>query len=163
SPTRARRKLLGNGQAAAGIMARMTEITADNALDFLRERDWIGPGPARIEPLSGGVSNIVLHIETGSGCLVLKQSRPQLRTRHAWFSDLERVHREQEVMQVLHPLLPALTVPEVVFVDRPNYVFVMSHAPKESRVWKETLIAGGIDMTVAERVGTVLGLIHEHT
>jgi 5-methylthioribose kinase len=95
--------------------------------------------------------------------LVLKQSRPQLRTRDAWFSDLDRVHREQEVMQALHPLLPALTVPEVVFVDRPNYVLVMSHAPKESRVWKETLLAGGIDMTLGERVGTVLGLIHEHT
>jgi 5-methylthioribose kinase len=64
---------------------------------------------------------------------------------------------------MLHPLLPPLTVPEVLFVDRPNYVFVMSHAPAASRVWKESLLAGKIDLTLGERVGAVLGLIHEHT
>ena len=143
-------------------MAIMFEITPANALDYLRERGWIGPGPARVEPLGGGVSNIVLRVESDSGAFVLKQSRPQLRTRDAWFSDLDRVYREQEVMQALGPLLPALTVPEVKFVDRPNYVFAMSHAPAGSRAWKEMLLAGEIDLQLGERVGAVLGTMHEH-
>src|SRR4029077_3215808 len=90
-------------------------------------------------------------------------SRPQLRTRDPWFSDLERVYREQEVMQVLRPLLPDLIVPEFLFTDRDNYVFAMSHAPAGSRVWKETLLSGMVNQAVAKRAGLVLGLMHETT
>src|SRR5262249_15729470 len=70
---------------------------------------------------------------------------------------------EQEVMQVLSPLLPAGVVPEVLFSDRPNYVFAMSHAPLEARVWKETLLAGETDLALAEYTGTVLGRMHAAT
>jgi 5-methylthioribose kinase len=145
------------------MMANMLEITPENALAYLRERGWIGSGPARVKLLGGGVSNIVLRVEADDRLLVLKQSRPQLRTRDAWFSDLDRVYREQEVMELLHPLLPATVVPEVLFTDRENYVFVMSHAPAGARVWKELLLAGEIDLELGQRVGAVLGLIHEHT
>src|SRR4051812_47678943 len=119
----------------------MLELTAVNALDYLRERGWVGPGPARVEPLGGGVSNAVLRVEADGRRFVLKQSRPQLRTRDAWFSDLERVYREQEVMEVLRPLLPPGTVPEVLFGDRANYVFAMSHAPQDAVNWKAQLLA----------------------
>jgi len=141
----------------------MIELTADNAVDYLRSQGWIGAGAVRIEPLGGGVSNAVLRVETSDRLLVLKQSRPQLRTRDAWFSDLERVYREQEVMQVLAPLLPPQTVPEVLFTDRANYVFAMSHAPREAKVWKQQLLAGEIDLALGESVGRVLGRIHEAT
>jgi 5-methylthioribose kinase len=141
----------------------MLELTAENAVDYLRARGWIGPGPARVEALGWGVSNIVLRVETPRETFVVKQSRPQLRTHDAWFSDLDRVYREQEVMEVLYPLLPEPTVPRVLHADRPNYVFAMSHAPAGARVWKESLLAGEVDPAVAERAGTVLGRIHEAT
>src|SRR3954447_22829768 len=128
------------GTALPGLAANspMLELTAENALPYLRERGWIGPGPANVCLLGWGVSNAVLRVETPERILVLKQSRPQLRTRDAWFSDLGRVYREQEVMEVLYSLLPPPTVPEVLFSDRSNYVFAMSHAPADARVWKET-------------------------
>jgi 5-methylthioribose kinase len=141
----------------------MLELTADNAVAYLRAKGWIGTGPARVEALGWGVSNIVLRVETPDETFVLKQSRPQLRTRDAWFSDLDRVYREQEVMEVLHPLLPEPTVPRVLHADRANYVFAMSHAPAAARVWKETLLAGEVDLAVGERAGTVLGRIHQAT
>ncbi len=141
----------------------MIELTVDNAAEYLRQRGWIGDGPVHIELLGGGVSNAVLRVETADRLFVLKQSRPQLRTRDAWFSDLERVYREQEVMQALAPLLPPLTVPEVLFVDRANYVFVMAHAPREAKVWKQQLLAGEIDLTLGEYAGRILGRIHEST
>src|SRR5690349_13364203 len=141
----------------------MLELTADNAADYLRAQGWIGPGHARVGPLGWGVSNIVLRVETPSETFVLKQSRPQLRTRDAWFSDLDRVYREQEVMEALYPLLPEPTVPRVLHADRANYVFAMSHAPAGARVWKESLLAGEVDLAVGERAGTVLGRIHEAT
>src|SRR5947199_5828200 len=135
----------------------MLELTADNALPYLRERGLVGAEPAHVELLGWGVSNVVLRVEAADRLFVLKQSRPQLRTRDAWFSDLDRVYREQEVMQALRPLLPPGVVPEVLFADRPNYVFAMSHAPLEARVWKEALLAGEVDLALGEHAGSVLG------
>ncbi len=141
----------------------MIELTVDNTAEYLRQRGWISEGPASIELLGGGVSNVVLRVQTLDQLFVLKQSRPQLRTRDAWFSDLERVYREQEVMQVLAPLLPPHTVPEVLFVDRDNYVFVMAHAPHGAKVWKQQLLAGDIDFALGKHAGRILGRIHEST
>jgi 5-methylthioribose kinase len=141
----------------------MIELTPDNVLDYLRQTGRIGPGPARVAPLGWGVSNAVFRVETPERLFVLKQSRPQLRTRDLWLSDIDRVYREQEVMEVLYPLLPEPTVPAVLFADRPNYVFAMSHAPPESRVWKESLLAGEVDLALGERAGRILGRMHEAT
>src|SRR5262245_39057248 len=114
----------------------MIEITPDNALDYLRSVGRIGPGAASVTALGWGVSNVVLRVETSEGRFVLKQSRPQLRTRDLWLSNIERVYREQEVMEALGSLLPDEVVPRVLWSDRPNFVFAMSHAPLEARVWK---------------------------
>jgi 5-methylthioribose kinase len=163
----------------------MIELTPENAADYLRSRGWLPPGPVQVGPLGWGVSNIVLRVSTppssalgndppyppllrgGEARFVLKQSRPQLRTREAWFSNLDRVYREAALMRLLGPLLPPLTVPEVLFEDRENYVFAMSHAPEGAVVWKESLLAGhppyGGKEGVARHAGEVLGLIHERT
>jgi 5-methylthioribose kinase len=137
----------------------MFELTAENALKYLRQHGWLD-GPAQAELLSGGVSNQVLRITTPGRCFVLKQSRPQLRTRDAWFSDLDRIYREQEVMQSLYPHLPNV-VPEVLFVDRANFVYAMSHAPFDAQVWKPQLLRGEIDLNLGYQVGQVLARIHQ--
>lgn len=142
----------------------MLELVPENTLAYLRQGGWLHPNePAHIEALGWGVSNIVLRVQTPDRLFILKQSRPQLRTKATWFSDINRVYREQEVMEALHPLLPADTVPAVLFADRANYVFAMSHAPLDARVWKETLLRGEVDLTLGERAGTILGQIHEQT
>ena len=82
---------------------------------------------ARIEARGGGVSNAVFRVLTPERMFVLKQSQPQLRTRAAWFSDLDRVYREQEVMEALHALLPEPTVPALLF-QRPGQLRVR-HEP----------------------------------
>ncbi len=138
----------------------MFELSADNSLDYLRRQGWIGAEPAHAEVLSGGVSNFVLRVITPERRFVLKQSRPQLRTRDAWFSDVDRIWREQEVMQALHRYLPDV-VPEVLHVDRANYVYAMSHAPMEAKVWKAVLLNGTIDPAFGKQVGEVLGRIHQ--
>jgi aminoglycoside phosphotransferase (APT) family kinase protein len=138
----------------------MRELTADNVLDYLRETGRIDAGPAQAELLGGGVSNVVLRVTTADQVFVLKQSRPQLRTKADWFSDIGRIFREQEVLEALHAILPAGTVPAVLFSDRANYLFAMEHAPADARVWKGLLLVGDIDLSVGERAGRVLGRIH---
>jgi 5-methylthioribose kinase len=142
----------------------MLELTADNSLDYLRAQGWLDlDEPAQVTALSGGVSNAVLRVEAPKRTFILKQSRPQLRTRDAWFSDLDRVYREQDVMRALADAFAEPVVPRVLHSDRANYVFAMSHAPAGARVWKELLLAGQVDLSLGERSGVVLGRIHEFT
>jgi len=111
----------------------MFEITPENAAEYLRERGFVGSGPIRVTELADGVSNAVLRVETAAGPFVLKQSRPQLRTRDAWFSDVGRIWRERDAMMLLRPLLPLGAVQEVLFCDEANFAFAMSHAPEPFR------------------------------
>ncbi|WP_232103287.1 phosphotransferase family protein [Gimesia algae] len=122
----------------------------------------LSPGEeASAEALAWGVSNIVIRIDRQAGDdFVIKQSRKQLRTQTEWFSQLERIWRELEVMQELQNLLPAGVVPRVLFEDRDNYLFAMEAIDKDHKVWKAELLDGIFDLSVASRLGNYLGAIH---
>jgi 5-methylthioribose kinase len=94
---------------------------------------------------------------------VLKQSRSQLRTREPWFSNLDRVFREADVMRVLGRVLPQGVVPQVLFEDHDHYCIAMSAAPADHRVWKASLLAGDIELELGWRAGDILGMIHAGT
>jgi 5-methylthioribose kinase len=141
----------------------MFELTAATAERYLRDRGHVGPELVRVTELADGVSNAVLRVETADRVYVLKQSRPQLRTREAWFSDVGRIWRERDVMLLLRPLLPAGVVPEVLFSDEENFAFAMSHAPEPFRNWRSVLLGGEADPTLGELAGRLLGTIHQAT
>ena len=141
----------------------MFEITPENAVSYLRSTGRLGAETAQAQPLGWGVSNAVIKVTTPKQQIILKQSRPQLRTAEDWFSDLDRVFREAATMELLRPLLPVGAVPEVLFVDRPNFLLAMTPAPPNSVVWKEQLLAGQTDRQVARQAGILLGRIHERT
>lgn len=158
----------------------MVELNADNVVDYARSRGWIGPSSARAEWLSGGVSNCVLRVEQpdcdsgGRGealltstvhprpvrRIIVKQSRPQLRTKQAWFSDISRIHREEDVQRLLVDQLPG-AIPRVIGSDRDNYAYAMEHAPDGVRTWKEMLLDGEINLETARTVGRLLGRLHK--
>jgi 5-methylthioribose kinase len=141
----------------------MIELNPENVVDYLRGQGWIVPAGATARALGGGVSNIVLRVDTSERVLIVKQSLPQLRTRDAWFSDRARVYREQEVMSLLGPLLPPQAVPDVLFEDRENFVFGMAHAPEPFVVWKEKLLRGCVSTDLFHQAGILLGRIHQVT
>jgi 5-methylthioribose kinase len=138
-------------------------LTAENAESWLRERGWVGSGSVQVRELAEGVSNVVLRVETPDRTFVVKQSRPQLRTREAWFSNLDRIWREYEVMRLLHPLLSAGTVPELLFRSDEDFAFAMSHVPEPFRNWRSVLLSGEVDVSLGEQAGRLLGTIHEAT
>ena len=138
----------------------MLELTLDNLEAYLLAAGR-STGPVEIAQLAGGVSNVVFRVRTATESCVVKQSRPRLRTRDAWFSDVARIHRELEVMQALENALPAETVPRVLWEDRDQFVFAMSHAPAPASPWKDALLAGIVDPERGAQAGRVLGRIHE--
>lgn len=157
----------------------MREIDAATAAGYLFETARVPAGAeVRVETLAWGVSNIVLRVSAEravAGCaagegtspafadFILKQSRAQLRTPDPWFSRLDRIYREVDVLHTLGGILPQGTVPVVLFEDRANYLFAMTAAPRDHRVWKERLLHGEFDRAVAERLGRILGRVHAET
>lgn len=152
----------------------MLLLDQHNVESYLRSTSRIGPCEVvRTTELTGGVSNMVLLVERSRGAgqtFVLKQARAQLRTRQAWFSSVERVWREADVLRVCSQLLetsgttagrglPACT-PAILFEDRENYLFAMTAAPRPNRAWKQALLAGEAQTAIAEACGHLLATLH---
>lgn len=151
--------------AVDGIFNRMIELGPENVVDYLRSTGRLSPqenADARL--LAWGVSNVVLRVCVAGGDeFVIKQSRKQLRTEVPWFSRLDRIWREMDVMQTLQPLLPAGVVPRVLFDDRENYLFAMQAIDANHTVWKAQLLAGIVEPSIAATLGEYLGTIHAGT
>lgn len=133
----------------------MTAIAELN-LEYLRER---GFDVIHCEELGGGVSNIVLKVETRDERLVFKQSLPKLRVADEWLFDQKRIVNERRCMEWLSRNMPD-SAPEVRFRDDQNFVFGMSFAPPGGRLWKTALLGGDTEPLAAERVGAMLGEMH---
>ena len=155
-----------------------------NAETYLRETSRIAPDErVRVRELTGGVSNMVLlvdRLDRPAAAFVLKQARPQLRTRQEWFSNVERIWREADVLRICAKLLeqgtPSATVvslgatgvspvhdagtPRILFEDRENYLLAMDAAPVPHAVWKAELLADRVDPRIAAACGTLLGTLH---
>lgn len=142
----------------------MRELDALNIVEYLRESGWLEPdAEAHAEELAWGVSNIVLRINVTDGDdIVVKQSREKLRTEIDWFSRLDRVWREADVLQTLSEL-PDVPAPRLLFQDRENYVLGMSAIDAGHTVWKSDLLEGKFDFHLANGLGRTLALIHRNT
>jgi 5-methylthioribose kinase len=148
----------------------MFELTAANSVAYLRSRGYLAPGEtARAQELSGGVSNLVIHVaKAGGDDLVLKQARGKLSVAEPWYCSIERIWREVEVLSICSTLLYSyradapskVDVPRLLFTDRENYLYAMSAAPAGHVVWKQELLAGVARSDVARAGGTMLGVLH---
>ena len=116
--------------------------------------------PLQVEALGGGVSNIVLMVTTPAQCMVLKQALPELRVEAYWPSRVDRALREAEALRIVADHLPHGTVPEVFFIDVENFIYGMSCAPPAATLWKEDLLAGEVDVSVAAGAGRLLARMH---
>lgn len=111
----------------------------------------------RIDFMPGGVSSDVLRVDTGDQVMVLKQALPRLKVKEDWRADTRRNVTERLVMDVVHDDEPAF-LPKVLFVDERESLFAMQYIA--GRTWKEDLLAGHVDESVADALGQFLGRIH---
>jgi len=140
-------------------------LSAANVGDYLAAYGlWPRGAPMFIRELGGGVSNTVLLVEgeASEGIekrWVVKQSLEKLRVQDDWRSERRRIFREAEAIQALRPVLGPAAVPQVVHIDPENYLFVMTAAPPRSVTWKEALLEGRVELSVARQAGTLLALL----
>jgi len=140
-------------------------LTKANVADYLKSRGVVS-SVSKVTALGGGVSNTVLQASTDRGDLVLKQPFENLNVEDDWPADLGRVHNEASATRVYENVLrnhgiQHTTVPEILFEDHENHVIVIQSAPGSARMWKEDLLEGRVDVSIAKRLGRVLGRVHD--
>ncbi|MFD5947646.1 phosphotransferase family protein [Streptomyces collinus] len=108
----------------------------------------------RVRPLTGGVSNDVLWV-TGPGVdVVVKRALSRLRVAETWTADTGRLDTEGRALGLAARLTPE-SVPKVH--DLSDGYLVIERAPLTWHTWRDDLLAGFVNLTVAERLGRVLG------
>jgi 5-methylthioribose kinase len=143
----------------------MFELSEQNAVEYLRQAGRVSDGEILVKSLSGGVANTVLQVFDTStvACLVLKQPLPRFKTAADWQVDIARVEVERDCAQLLETLLPAGSVPRVLWFDAPNNILALSCAPADAVLWKKDLLAGHVSMDAATHAGMLLAIMHSST
>ncbi|HET7101454.1 MAG TPA: aminoglycoside phosphotransferase family protein [Terriglobia bacterium] len=132
------------------------QLTPETLGAYLAERGLADdPSTLSIRELGGGISNFVSLVEGPGIRWVAKQSLGRLRVKDDWTSQRERIFREAAAIQSLGSILDG-AVPQVVHVDRANFLYVMTAAAEGSVVWKRALLEGQVSMEVAEAAGRLL-------
>lgn len=113
--------------------------------------------------LGGGVSNLVIKVQTKKGAVVVKQALGQLRVQDEWLADRSRIFREVACLRALRQFVGDEVAPKVLLEDRGHFACVMECAPDGSKTWKQELLAGIINPMVTEKVATILATLHRTT
>jgi aminoglycoside phosphotransferase (APT) family kinase protein len=137
-------------------------IGSGDVVAYLRERGVIQAGPAHVIEFGGGVSNLVLAITTRERRVVFKQALPRLRVADEWLAKPERALAEARALTTAFGLAPG-SVPRVIDVDPERCAITIEAAPADWRVWKDDLLRGEVDPTVADRLGRLLAAWHGGT
>jgi aminoglycoside phosphotransferase (APT) family kinase protein len=111
--------------------------------------------------LPGGVSCRVWKITRNNDQWVLKQALEKLDVEADWFSDVERIHREHQVMHQIALIIPNSQIPKILHVDFTNHVYMMSFVRDASDTWKSQLMQGVIHVETANSAASLLRQIHE--
>jgi aminoglycoside phosphotransferase (APT) family kinase protein len=119
--------------------------------------------PFSIQPLTGGVSSLILRISTPRRLMCLKKALAKLKVKKDWYAPVGRVFSEIDWLTTVAGFEPA-AVPNIIGVDRASGSFAMDFLPAEEfSNWKALLLQGKVDLDLAATVGRTLGRIHART
>lgn len=115
----------------------------------------------RVTPLSGGVSSNIFRVDLAGAAYCIKQALPKLKVASDWQAPIERVFAEIDWLKTVAQVVPG-HVPEVIAAHEPSGAFVMPLLDGARWVnWKQQLLAHRVDQRAAQRIGAVLGTIHQ--
>ncbi|HEX5463592.1 MAG TPA: aminoglycoside phosphotransferase family protein [Burkholderiales bacterium] len=133
-------------------------------LGALRRMELISDGerPTLI-PLTGGVSSLIVKVETAHGALCVKQALPRLNVAAEWRAPVERNSAEVAWLKLAAVLRPHM-VPRILGEDGEARLFAMRYL--DSAVyptWKSQLRDGVIETATAKAVAENLAAVHAAT
>ena len=135
-------------------------LNQDTVIDYLVSKKVVAASDnPQVEVLTGGVSNVVLAINTNSQKLVLKQALAELAVSEKWEADQRRAIVEANAIELFNQLSPA-QVPKLIFLDPERFVLVLERVPVGSTVWKSDLLSGVINPDIGANLGKTLAGWH---
>lgn len=135
-------------------------LTEDTVVAYLQARGVISDTEkATVEILTGGVSNVVLAVQTPSKDLVLKQALAELKVATKWEADQRRAIVEAHAIETFHALSPQ-QVPALVDYDPDLFTLVLERVPHSATVWKSDLLEGVIYPEIGAKLGHTLATWH---
>ena len=147
-------------------MNELTETGTWQALlpPLLRQAGLPADGPLQMHPLSGGVSSDIVRVRLADGTDVCaKRALPKLKVAADWRVPTERNQYEVAWFRKANAIVPG-SAPAVLAADAESGVALLAYLPSERYVlWKEELLAGRTDSSVARSVAEAIGRIHAAT
>ncbi len=136
-------------------------IETGDLIEPLRGMGLLKAGePARLTPLTGGVSSDISLVEAGGRRFCVKRALARLKVAALWEAPVGRNAAEAAYMRAVSRWLPH-AVPRVLGEDAKARWFAMDYlAPEDHLLWKAQLLAGVVDVNFAAAVGRDLSLIH---
>ncbi len=135
----------------------------NDLIPYLIDQGWLASGEVpKMEILRGGVSNRTVWLRRSTGeAWVLKQALDKLRVVDDWFSDPIRIEREALGIKHLSRLLPAGTVPGLIFSDPQHFLLCMEAVTPPFENYKTLLLKGRAKLNYFHQFGHTLGLVHQ--
>jgi 5-methylthioribose kinase len=124
---------------------------------------WKVDEKRKLTLLGGGVSNLVVKVETANETFVVKSSLPKLRVQDDWFADRSRIARESSCLRVIAEYVGSEFAPKVLREDVASYACALECAPEGTVTWKHDLLAGKVDSSKTSRVANFLARFHNAT
>ena len=110
--------------------------------------------------LTGGVSSLIVRVDTPRQSFCLKRALPQLKVAALWEAPVKRNRYEVAWLRFAAQHLPH-AVPALLGEDQKDCVFAMAFLPSEQHpVWKNQLQAGVVNSHTAQQVAQCLATWH---
>ncbi|MBL0144372.1 MAG: phosphotransferase [Betaproteobacteria bacterium] len=114
-------------------------------------------------PLAGGVSSLIVRVDSTRGTLCIKRALARLKVAAIWTAPLERNGAEVAWMRVAAGVVPGI-VPQILGEDSEAWTFAMAYLePADYPVWKSQLLAGRAERETAVAVAGALVRVHHAT
>lgn len=110
----------------------------------------------KLSILGGGISNLIVKVQSSEGTWVLKQPLEKLKANEDWYADRSRVLREVACLEVIRKYVGEEYAPRVLFEDKANYACLLEYAPDGTTNWKQELLHGNVNPNVTEKVARFL-------
>ena len=111
-------------------------------------------------PLTGGVSSLIVRVDTPRQSFCLKRALPQLKVAALWEAPVKRNRDEVAWLRFAAQHLPH-AVPALLGEDATDCVFAMAYLePQDHPVWKNQLQAGVVSIDTAQQVAHCLAAWH---
>ena len=140
----------------------MIDIADKESLEtYLLQRNIINKNDGySLQYCKGGVSGTVAFVYAGKEILIVKQALSKLKVKEDWFCDPNRMGIEYRSNEIYHRLAPDCA-PKVFFYDAENFIYGREAVPESCGTWKEDLLTGLLDFSVAEKTINTLLLVHD--